>query len=112
MNTLKYKDYIGTVSYSEDDEVFFGKVEGINGLVNFEGNSVHELREAFEGAVDAYLDYCIQEGLPPDKHYTGTLNIRISPELHRKIACRAKKTGVTINAYIKDTLENKLKTVS
>ncbi|OAV65681.1 hypothetical protein Barb6_02799 [Bacteroidales bacterium Barb6] len=112
MNTLKYKDYIGTVSYSEDDEVFFGKVEGINGLVNFEGNSVYELRKAFEEAVDAYLDYCSQEGLSSDKHYTGTLNIRISPELHRKIAYRAKKTGVTINAYIKDTLENKLKTVS
>ena len=37
MNTLKYKDFIGSVAFSEDDGVFFGKIEGIDGLVNFEG---------------------------------------------------------------------------
>lgn len=36
MNTMSYKGYIGSVEYSEKDQVFFGKVEGINGLVNFE----------------------------------------------------------------------------
>ena len=47
MNTLTYKDYIGSVNFSEKDNVFFGKVEGINALVNFEGESVSELRKAF-----------------------------------------------------------------
>lgn len=37
MNTLTYKGYIGSVNFSEKDNVFFGKIEGINGLVNFEG---------------------------------------------------------------------------
>lgn len=109
MNTLKYKDYIGTVNYSEEDDIFFGKVEGINGLVNFEGESVKELKAAFQEAVDAYLVYCEKEGISPDKTYTGSLNIRISPELHRKIAYLAKETGVTINAYIKEALDNQLK---
>lgn len=40
MNTLNYKGYIGSVAFSEKDNVFFGKIEGINGLVNFEGESV------------------------------------------------------------------------
>ncbi len=40
MNTLKYKDFIGSVAFSEADGVFFGKIEGIDGLVNFEGESV------------------------------------------------------------------------
>lgn len=35
MNTLKYKDFLGSVAFSEDDNVFFGKIEGIDGLVNF-----------------------------------------------------------------------------
>lgn len=55
MNTMTYKGYIGSVSFSEKDNVFFGKIEGINGLVNFEGESVKELTEAFHEAVDDYL---------------------------------------------------------
>lgn len=47
MNTLTYKGYIGSVNFSEKDNVFFGKIEGINGLVNFEGESVKELTAAF-----------------------------------------------------------------
>ena len=54
MNTLKYKGYIGSVGYSEADKVFFGKIEGINGLVNYEGESVGELTAAFHEAVEDY----------------------------------------------------------
>ncbi len=57
MNTLKYKDFIGSVAFSEADGVFFGKIEGIDGLVNFEGESVEELTNAFHEAVDDYLKY-------------------------------------------------------
>ncbi len=57
MNTLKYKDFIGSVAFSEADGVFFGKIEGIDGLVNFEGESVEELTNAFHEVVDGYLKY-------------------------------------------------------
>ena len=57
MNTMTYKGYLGSVAYSEKDQVFFGKIEGINGLVNFEGESVKELTNAFHEAVDDYLAY-------------------------------------------------------
>lgn len=109
MNTLKYKGYVGSVNYSEEDEVFFGKVEGINGLVNFEGESVKELKAAFMEAVDDYLAYCESEGLSPDKKYSGVLNIRISPAIHSRIAMLAQEAGTTINGYIKQALENQLK---
>ena len=65
MNTLRYKGFIGSVNFSEEDSVFFGKIEGINGMVNFEGQSVQELTEAFHGAVDDYLAYCEEEGVQP-----------------------------------------------
>ena len=58
MNTMTYKGYLGSVNYSEKDQVFYGKIEGINGLVNFECESVKELTEAFHEAVDDYLAYC------------------------------------------------------
>ena len=71
MNTMMYKGYIGSVNYSDKDQVFFGKIEGINGLVNFEGESVKELTDAFHEAVDDYLAYCEDEGIEPDKKLYG-----------------------------------------
>ena len=108
MNTMTYKGYLGSVNYSDKDQVFFGKIEGINGLVNFEGESVRELTEAFHEAVDDYLAYCEDEGIEPDKSYTGVLNVRLTPAIHRQIAMLALQAGVSINAYIKDALEEKV----
>lgn len=108
MNTMTYKGYIGSVAFSEKDNVFFGKIEGINGLVNFEGESVKELTNAFHEAVEDYIAYCKDEGIEPEKSYSGSLNVRLSPTIHRQIAILAKKAGLSLNAYIKDTLEKKV----
>ena len=108
MNTLSYKGYIGSVAFSEQDNIFFGKIEGINGLVNFEGESVKELTEAFHEAVDDYLEYCKEEGIEPHKSYSGSLNIRISPETHSRFAILAKQAGVSINAFIKSAVEKQV----
>ena len=111
MNTLTYKGYIGSVSFSEKDNVFFGKIEGINGLVNFEGESVKELTGAFHNAVDDYLEYCKEEGIEPHKSYSGSPNIRISPETHSRIAFLAKQAGISINAFIKAAVEKQIATM-
>ena len=91
MNTLKYKDFIGSVAFSEADNVFFGKIEGIDGLVNFEGESVAELTNAFHEAVDDYLAYCAEEGIEPHKSYSGSLNVRLTPDIHSRVAYLAKQ---------------------
>lgn len=95
MNTLSYKGYIGSVNFSKKDNVFFGKIEGINGLVNFEGESVKELTAAFHEAVDDYLAYCENKGIQPHKSYSDTLNVRITPEIHSQVAILAKQTGLS-----------------
>ena len=105
---MTYKGYLGSVAFSEKDNVFFGKIEGINGLVNFEGESVQELTTAFHEAVDDYLAYCEDEGIEPDKSYTGVLNVRLTPAIHRQIAMLARQAGLTLNAYIKEALEEKI----
>lgn len=108
MNTLKYKGFLGSVAFSEVDNVFFGKIEGIDALVNFEGRSVDELIDAFHEAVDDYLTYCQEEGVTPHKSYTGQLNIRISPEAHSRIAVLAKQAGISINAFIKQSIDRQI----
>lgn len=106
MGTLNYKGFVGSVNFSEEDNVLFGKIEGIDGLVNYEGESVKALTEAFHEAVDDYLAYCKEEGIEPTKTYSGRLNIRISPDVHRRIAMIAKQSGTTINGFIRNALAN------
>lgn len=108
-NILHYKGFMGSVAFSEKDGVFFGKIEGIKQLVNFEGDSVKELKQSFHEAVDDYLTYCANENIDPQKHYSGSLNIRISPEIHSRIALLAKRRGISINAFIKQALEKQVR---
>lgn len=61
-DTIKYKDFIGSVNFSEEDGVFYGKIGGINDLVSYEANSIDLLKSAFEEAVEDYLDICIEVG--------------------------------------------------
>lgn len=55
MQEIKYKGYSGTVSYSNEEKVYFGKIEGIDGLVNYEGKNLSEMTQAFHEAVDALI---------------------------------------------------------
>lgn len=55
MSKLNYKGYKGTVDFSEADGVFYGKVEGVEGLVSYEGKTIPELTHSFEEAVEDYL---------------------------------------------------------
>jgi predicted HicB family RNase H-like nuclease len=60
---MSYKGYMGSVHYSDDDRVFFGKIEYIESLINFEGMNLESLRQAFEEAVDDYLELCREENI-------------------------------------------------
>ena len=53
---MKYKDYTGSVEYSEEDNCLYGKVQGLEKeCITYEGNDIRSLKEDFESAVDAYL---------------------------------------------------------
>lgn len=54
-NILKYKGFIGSVNFSAEDRAFYGKVEGINDLVTFEGTTVDELEDAFKYMVEEHV---------------------------------------------------------
>jgi predicted HicB family RNase H-like nuclease len=63
MDKLSYKGYTGSISFSPEDNVYFGEIEGIDALVNYEGDNMDELRIAFREAVDDYITYCQEEGI-------------------------------------------------
>jgi len=100
-NKLIYKGYLGTVNFSSEDEVFYGKVHGIVDLVTFEGKSVIELKSAFNESVDDYLQTCKELNKLPDKTYKGSFNVRISTELHQKAASIASGKSISLNDFVK-----------
>ena len=55
---MEYKGFFGSVRYSAEDRVFFGKIEHIRGLVTFEGTDVDSLKSSFIEAVDEFLETC------------------------------------------------------
>ena len=104
-NVLEYKGYYGTVEYSSEDNVLNGKVIGIGSLNSYEGESVQQLKDDFEEAVEDYLAICEEKGIPPEKAYRGSFNVRVSPELHKKLVVYASSLGQTLNATVEEALQ-------
>ena len=105
-NTIEYKGYLGSVEFSEEDSLFYGKVMGIRSLISYEGETAKELLEDFHGAVDDYLETCVAEGKQPEVAYKGSFNVRISPELHKRLVVYATAHQMSLNSYIEETLKN------
>lgn len=105
-NILQYKGYFTKIEYSVEDRILYGKIEGIKDLVNFESENADEIEQEFKNAVDDYLDLCEELGQEPDKTYSGTFNVRISPALHRAVAMQAIKTGDSLNSTVEKAIDS------
>lgn len=105
-NLMHYKGYMGSVEFSEEDELFYGKVMGIRSLISYEGESAKELVNDFHAAVDEYLDACKNEKIEPEHAFKGSFNIRLSPDLHKKLFIYTATHQMSINKYIETTLED------
>ena len=103
-NTMEYKGYLGSVEFSEEDALFYGKVLGIRALVSYEGNNAQELIADFHGAVDDYLELCTQQGKEPERAYKGSFNVRISPELHKQAVVAAMSHNMTLNSFVESSI--------
>ncbi len=107
-DALTYNSFIGSVQFSADDDVFYGKIEGIDDLISYEGTSVAELKEAFRNAVEDYMDLCKEVGKEPFKSCKGSFNVRISKELHLAAMKKASLEGVSLNQLVKKALEKEV----
>lgn len=107
-NTLEYKGYIGVIEYDDLAGIFHGEVINLRDVITFQGTCVEELRQALVDSVEDYLDFCQERGEEPEKPFSGNLPLRISSSLHQKIYIAAKSKGISINHWIRETLEESL----
>jgi len=104
-NTMEYKGYTGSVEYSDEDGIFFGKVRFIRTLISYEGSNAKELRQDFHDGVDDYLAMCKEKEITPEQPFKGSFNVRVGRDLHRQLALEATRRGVSLNSLIVATLE-------
>ena len=105
-NLLNYKGYFGSVEFSDEDNIFHGRIIGINDRITYEGDNVKSLRQDFNAAVDEYLDTCAELGKEPEKSYKGTFNVRIEPALHRQLVVYSSSHGKSLNAVVAEAISN------
>ena len=82
MKTITYKGYTAEIYYSDEDGFFVGDVVGIDDIICFHGNTDEELRVAFEGVVDLYIEALEEPESSPPKHVAGRLLARLRQALH------------------------------
>lgn len=110
-NVIKYKGYWAIVQYSDEDECFWGEIEGLkNTSITFEGDSVKDLKKDFKDAIDFYLDDCKANNEEPEKQCKGSLNVRLGVELHNQAKMKSIEKNISINELIKEAVAMYLKT--
>lgn len=74
-NVLTYRGFLGSVHFSSEDNVFFGKVEGVNDLITFEGETVQTLTDAFRYVIDEHINDCENENTSVEGNYKESFNV-------------------------------------
>jgi predicted HicB family RNase H-like nuclease len=107
-NTLSYKGFIGSVCYSDEDGVLYGKIEGIDDLVTYESTEVSDLVKQFRISVDEYIESCKHFNKPLLKSFKGSFNVRVKPDVHQKAAMLATMQGISLNQLVQKAIEREI----
>ncbi len=108
MKNLEYKGYTGSIEYSKEDELLYGKALGIQGLISYEGATGNELEADFIEAIDRYLAECKRDEIAPEKPFKGSFNVRISPKLHQKAALLAMLENKSLNNFVAESIRERI----
>ena len=104
---MKFKGYFGEVIYDADAKIFHGEVLGLKDVITFQGTTVDELEVAFKDSVDDYLTWCKERGEKPELSFSGDIRIKISPNLHARLAQDAAAQNISLNSLIADYLQRR-----
>jgi len=105
---MEYKGYLGTVEYDAQAKIFHGDIINTRDVITFQGTTVKEIERAFRDSINDYLAWCEEDGVEPEKPYSGRFNVRLSPELHRQIAVLAKKMRVSLNSFVEKAITDEI----
>jgi antitoxin HicB len=107
------KDYINfydvVISFDPQDNVYVANVPELPGCMSH-GDTNKEALVNAQKAIALYIESLRERGMaipePMVLHrYSGKIALRISPTLHRDLACQSKITGTSLNSLIEEKLK-------
>ena len=105
---MTYKGFVGKVEYDDDAGILSGSVVNTRTVITFQSDSVGGIEKEFHDSVDDYLEWCKEDGIEPEKPYSGKFNIRLKPEIHQKAAVKAALMGISLNSFVEKAIEDEL----
>ena len=99
---MEYRGYVAEVEFDETIEILHGRVvnSGPYPIATFEATDARDLRREFEQSIDEYLAWCEEDGVTPQRPFSGKLNLRLGTELHAAVATADASRRMSINAWI------------
>ena len=108
MTVMTVDGFHAKIEYDPELDLFRGEILGINGGADFFGKTPKTLRAEFKRSLQIFLEVCKEKGIKPRRHYSGKFNLRISPELHEKLAIAAQVQGKSINTLAQEALQERV----
>ena len=104
---MEYKGYAAEVELDESVGRLHGRVvnSGPYPIATLEAIDVEGIRSEFHRSIDEYLESCQEDGVEPRKPFSGKLNVRLGPDLHRRVARSAAESGLSMNSWITRVLD-------
>jgi len=103
-NTMSYKGYTATMAFDAEDKIIVGRVQDIDDIIAFHGESVAEFESNFRAAIEDYLVASKALGSAPEKPASGKLMLRIAPEVHAAALKAAARSGTSLNKWAESAL--------
>lgn len=104
MNAMEIQGYKAVIKYDPDINMFRGEFVSLNGGADFYATNIEDLRKEGERSLTVFLEMCREEGIEPQKKYSGKFNLRVPPELHAEVATKAAAEGKSLNQCVADIL--------
>ena len=101
--------YLKIVEWSEEDGCYVGRCPGLM-LGGVHGPDEVQVYQELAEVVEEWLKIHEDEQIPlpaptTHKEYSGKFMLRVSPELHERLAIKAMVEGDSLNNYCKKVLE-------
>ena len=101
------------IQWSDEDECYVASIAELDGCMSH-GDTLEEATYMIKDALKCHLSAMLKYNDPipePLKavDFKGNISYRTTPQKHFKLVKRAQKSGKSLNKFIDDVLEEKLK---
>ena len=105
MNVMEIQGYKAIIKYDPVIDKFRGEFVALNGGADFYASNIKDLHKEGKISIKVFLEMCREEGISPQKEYSGKFNLRVTPKLHAEVAAKAASEGKSLNKCVADMLE-------